>query len=85
MLFNRGLPVTLPNHGLLIRLSHELGVALELSYSPDDLRAVWSDALEALPETRQLLLIEGLPVPEVVDNVISLSEFGTVVPFGPRS
>jgi hypothetical protein len=59
---------------LVIRLAHELGVALELSYDAVELRELWGDALDGLRETRQLILNNDLPVPEVIDNVIKASE-----------
>lgn len=62
---------------LLIKLSHELGVALELSYDPIELRELWGEALDALSETRAYLRENGHPVPGVVDNILKLSEYAT--------
>lgn len=69
-----------PSMDLVIRLAHELGVALELSYDSVELRELWGDALDGLRETRQLLLANGLPPLEVVENVLRLSEAGPHVP-----
>lgn len=62
------------NADLIIRLAHELGVALELSYDPVELRELWGEALDALREARQYLQDNGLAVPAVIDNVLRISE-----------
>lgn len=62
------------NSDLIIRLAHELGVALEMSYDPVELRELWGEALDALRETRQYLKDNGLAVPAVIDNVLKISE-----------
>lgn len=59
---------------LIIQLAHGLGVALEMSYDPVEMRELWSEELDALRETRQLLKNNGIAVPAVVENVIRLSE-----------
>jgi hypothetical protein len=66
--------MALANADLIIRLSHELGTALELSFAPVEMRELWSEAIDALKDTRQTLLDAGLAVPPVVENVIKLSE-----------
>lgn len=66
--------MAVPNADLLIRLSHELGTALEMSFDPVEMRELWAEALDALEETRQLLIDGGVGVPPVVDNVLKLSE-----------
>ena len=55
---------------VLIILAHELGVALEMSYTPDELRELWPEALDGLDRARQILVEQGLAVPPVVDNVL---------------
>lgn len=69
-----GTYMALQNADLIIRLSHELGTALELSYDPVELREIWPEALDALADARQELLRAGLAVPPVVDNVLKISE-----------
>ncbi len=58
---------------LFIRLSHELGVALELSYDPVELRELWPEALEAIRDVQALLAGVGLPAPPSAENVLRLA------------
>lgn len=62
---------------LVIKLAHELGVALELSYEPVELKELWSEALDALGEAKQYLVDNGLAVPAVVENVLKISDHAT--------
>jgi hypothetical protein len=55
---------------LIIRLSHELGVALEMAYSPAELREFWPDALEALRDAQAHLDRFHLPAPGVIASVL---------------
>ncbi len=56
---------------LLIRLSHELAAALEMNHTPAEMASpTWSEAIDALGETRNLLRKQGVAVPDVVDNVL---------------
>lgn len=62
--------------GVLIVLMHELGVALEMSYSPDEMRELWGEALDGLARGRQILIQEGVAIPPVVDNVLKHTASG---------
>lgn len=56
---------------LLIRLSHELAVLLELYHTPDEIASgTWTDAIDALGEVRQILEQRHVPAPSVVENVL---------------
>lgn len=59
---------------LVINLASELGVALEMSYGPEELRELWPEAIESLREARQVIKDEGILSPAVIDNVINLAE-----------
>jgi len=59
---------------VLIVLMHELGVALEMSYSPDEMRELWPEALDGLSRGRQILSEKGVAIPPVVDNVLKHAE-----------
>ena len=58
----------------IIRLSHELGVALELSNEPAEMRTIWSEALDALADAKAHLVANGLGIPPVAENVLQVSE-----------
>jgi hypothetical protein len=66
--------VSRTNLDLIIVLSHELGVALEMTYDAVELRELWPDALEGLKEARDLIKAENMPVPAVITNVLRLYE-----------
>lgn len=55
---------------LLVVLTHELGVALEMSYTPTEMQELWPEALDGLRRGRKVLLDNGVAVPPVVDNVL---------------
>ena len=56
------------------RLSHELGVVLELSNEPAEMRTIWSEALDALADAKAHLVANGLGIPPVAENVLQVSE-----------
>ena len=51
------------NNDLIIRFSHELGCALEMYCDPTEIVELWSEALDALRDSKQLLSDNGLPSP----------------------
>lgn len=59
---------------LIVLLAHELAVALELSYSPVELRELWSEALEGLEKTKDMLKTKGIKIPAAIEAVIKLSK-----------
>ena len=59
---------------LVINLSHELGVSLEMTWSPDEQLSLWPEALNALITTREVLKDYDTPTPPVVVNVLSKVE-----------
>ena len=59
---------------LITTLAHELGVALELSYEPEELREVWSEAVDALRDARRYMEVKGVVVPDTINKVIELAE-----------
>lgn len=64
--------MTEPND-LIIRLSHGLSVALEMSYSSEELRFLWQDELDALDDAKSALALQGLPAPPAVTSVLRLA------------
>lgn len=64
-----------PEHfgNLIVRLSHELAVALELSFEPGELSSLWPDAIDALGDAQTHLKAHGLGTPPVVRHVIALA------------
>lgn len=59
------------NADLIIRLAHELGVALELGWDPTEWGDLFEDGLDALADAKAHLSRIGLVVPEVIDKVLS--------------
>ena len=57
----------------IIVLSHELGVALEMSYSPEEMLALWPEALDGLKRSRQILDEQGITPPPVIINVLNIT------------
>jgi hypothetical protein len=57
----------------IIVLSHELGVALEMSYSPEEMQALWPEALDGLKRSLQILEEQGISPPPVVMNVLTIT------------
>lgn len=57
----------------IIVLSHELGVALEMSYSPEEMQALWAEALDGLRRSSQILEEQGVAIPPVVTNVLTIT------------
>ena len=59
------------NTDLLIRLGHELASALQIyEFDEQFLRELWPEAYEALVELSQHLTLNGLPIPEVIEDVL---------------
>lgn len=56
---------------LIYRLSHQLGVALEYEWTPDEMVDLWPEALDDLREAKEYLINKRLPVPGVVENVLN--------------
>lgn len=56
---------------LVIVLSHELATSLEMSWDTIEMRELWAEALDALADTRQILLDRGLPCPGVIESVLN--------------
>ena len=56
---------------LVIALSHELATALEMSWTKTEMVELWGEAVDALSDTRQILLDRGLPCPGVVEHVLT--------------
>jgi hypothetical protein len=61
------------NIDLILRLSHDLGVALEMNCEPVELRELWADSLDTLVEAQETILAAGLTPPAVIANVIRSS------------
>ena len=57
---------------LLVKLAGELGCALEMYATPDEIQSPgWKDAIDALKDVRHILGQEGIPTPGVVENVLN--------------
>lgn len=57
-------------------LAEQLGVALELSYSPSEFSTLWAEAIDAMTTAKHLLEMSEYQVPEVVENVLSAAVRG---------
>jgi hypothetical protein len=57
-------------------LAEQLGVALELSYSPSEFSTLWPEAIDAMTTAKHLLESCDHQVPEVVVNVITAAVRG---------
>lgn len=57
-------------------LAEQLGVALELSYSPAEFSTLWPEAIDAMTTAKHLLEREDHQVPTVVENVLSAAVRG---------
>lgn len=57
-------------------LAEQLGVALELSYSPAEFSTLWPEAIDAMTTAKYLLECSYCEVPAVVENVLSAAARG---------
>lgn len=55
---------------LVAKLTHELGVALEMSFMPEEFSSLWPEAVDALIEAKLVLVANGRPFPGAADNII---------------
>jgi hypothetical protein len=55
---------------LIHDLSHELGVALEFSFTPTEIKHLWLDAITSLERAKNYLEVNHNEVPPVIINVL---------------
>lgn len=58
---------------IIIRLSHELSVVMEMNYEPEEMTLLWADALDVLQDSKQYLSLHDLPISGVVENILKIT------------
>ena len=56
---------------IVIVLGHELACALEMNFQPHEMKQLWPEALSGLQAAADYLKEQNLPVPSVIQNVLT--------------
>ncbi len=59
---------------LIYQLSNDLGVTLEMGFTPHELRELWGEALVNLVDAKCILESNGMKAPDVIESVTRLAE-----------
>lgn len=62
------------NVDLIIRLSHELSVAMTMLVEPVEMQEIWVEAIDAIRDAKAYLVEQQLSVPEELDTCLRLAE-----------
>ena len=61
---------------LIAGLTHELGVALEISFAPEEFLLLWPEAVDLLAQAKVCLTNNDRPIPGAVENILNATRAG---------